>query len=85
MMIHLFIYLYHIVILSSLFQAITPDQNDESHLYTTIGDLQSTNRRVAAVTVSPTEATGPRQWRLERGEHVVQAVGDDDVIVNGYY
>lgn len=71
--------------MSSLFQVITPDANDKSHLYTTIGDLQNTYRRVAAVAVSPAKATGPRQWRLERGEHVVQAVGDDDVIVNGYH
>lgn len=50
-----------------------------------MGHFQSTYSRVAAVTVSPTKTTGPWQWRLERGEHVVQAVGEDDIIVNGYH
>lgn len=39
----------------------------------------------AAVAVSPAEACRPRQRRLEGGEHVIQAVGDDDIIVNGNY
>ena len=43
---------------------------------------KSTCRCAAAVTVSLTEAAGPRQRGLEGGEHVVYAVGDDDVIVN---
>lgn len=52
------------------------------NLLTRFGDEKITCRRVAAVTVSPTQAAGPRQRRLEGGEHVVQAVGDDDIIVN---
>lgn len=41
--------------------------------------------RVAAVSVGPAGAAGPRQGRLEGGEHVVQAVADDDVVVDGNY
>lgn len=43
---------------------------------------ESTCRCVTAVGVRPTEAAGPRQQRPERGKHVVQAVGDDDIVVN---
>lgn len=40
---------------------------------------------VAAAAVCPAKAVWPRQRRLHGGKHVVQAVADDDIVVNGHY
>ena len=66
------------IILPSPFHVTLPHENEKIW----IGDENSTYGHAAAVTVSPAEAAGPRQRRLEGGKHVVQAVGNDDIIVN---
>lgn len=44
-----------------------------------------TFRRGAVVTAIAAGTAGPRQRTLHGGEHVVQAVGDDDVVINRHY